>query len=111
MDILEKKLKLMKRLASMDDMARMKKDWIRKKQEFDKFDALPEAEKRRRDKQGNNPHDPKEVRARKKAKYQEELWKGIPPEHRKMLEDNYGWFSSSKVTHRIGGTWGKFIIF
>lgn len=85
----------------------LKKKILRKKRQFKEFDALPAAEKHRLDERGRNPHDTQKVRDRKKARYQEKLRKSIPPEHRKILEDNYGWLRPDKVIRRTCGSFSS----
>lgn len=80
----------------------------RRRKELAEFDELPIEEQRRRTLIGRNPHEPKEVRERKKAAELERRKKEFDklPEREREIRTMLGWspYQDGQIIHRTSGT-------
>lgn len=87
----------------MDKLSKLRTTLGRKRRDFARYDALPAAERKRQSDQGNNPHDPPELRKAKRRLYNSKLVAAAKPKDRKALRDFLNATDDGKLQYRDTG--------
>lgn len=87
----------------MDKLSKLRTTLGRKRRDFARFDSLPAAERKRQSDQGNNPHDPPELRKAKKRLFRNKLVAAAKPKDRKALRDFLNATDDGKIQIRETG--------